>query len=353
MPDGIDDELLFRYFADECSPEEEAAVEEWVAEAEPHRDHFEEMRRLWTLTERSASNWEVDRMWASLSNRIQEENGSSEGRKERRARDPKRRRKRPSWQMGARAAAGLVVAVVIATVSWFVFSSGPQSPSGETAQAEAQTYHTDEGERARVQLSDGSQVVLNAKSRLTVQPFTDSTRDVSLEGEALFTVSKDRDRPFRVRADGSVTRVLGTVFSVAAYPGEDTVDVVVAEGKVQLRSERAQRGVDLTARERGRLAARDTLATEDVVDPTQFLAWTEGRLVFRDAPFHEVARRLGRQYGLEVQKADPSLRVDRLNATFSTDQSASEVLSIVARTLSLEYSREEKTVTFSRESSSG
>jgi ferric-dicitrate binding protein FerR (iron transport regulator) len=255
--------------------------------------------------------------------------------------------------MGTRAAVGLVEAVLIAAVSWFVFSSEPQSPSGDIARAETQTYETDEGERARIQLGDGSQVVLNAKSTLTVpSTFDDSARVVELDGEALFTVHENSDRPFLVRAHGSVTRVLGTVFSVAAYPNEDTVDVVVAEGQVELRSERARNGVDLTARERGRLARTDTSATEEVVDPALYLAWTEGRLVFRDAPFHEVARRLGRQYGLEIRKADPSLRIDRLNATFNTDQSAAEVLTIIARTLSLDYTREDNTVTFTQEHSS-
>jgi ferric-dicitrate binding protein FerR (iron transport regulator) len=353
MPDGVDDEILYRYLAGECSAEEEAFVEQWIAESEAHRDRFERIRRLWTLTDRSVEVRDVDQMWASLADRIEREEGSSAATKSRHARDPKQRRRRQSWKRTVRTAASLAVAFVVAATAWFVLSSQPGSQGPKTAEAEeARTYQTDTGERARVQLEDGTQVMLNSKSTLTVPPsFSDSARTVELEGEALFTVAEAENRPFLVEAGGSVTRVLGTVFSVAAYPDEDTVDVVVAEGEVNLRAERARRGVGLTSRERGRLARTDTVVVEQEVDLESYLSWTEGRMVFRDAPFHEVAQRLEREYGIEVRKADPSLQVDRLNATFA-DESESEVLSIIARTLSLEYTRDGQTVIFTEETGS-
>ncbi len=86
-----------------------------------------------------------------------------------------------------------------------------------------------------VLLSDGSSVMLQTNSRLSYpQKFGGDTREVYLEGEALFEIAKNAEKPFLVYANELVTKVLGTSFIVKAYPEQSNVEVLVKTGKVSV-----------------------------------------------------------------------------------------------------------------------
>ena len=85
-----------------------------------------------------------------------------------------------------------------------------------------------------ITLGDGTQVLLSANSRLIYdKDFTDKKREVTLVGEARFSVAKDANRPFIVRTEQIQTQVLGTVFDVKVYP-QTIPDVTLYEGKVEV-----------------------------------------------------------------------------------------------------------------------
>lgn len=88
-------------------------------------------------------------------------------------------------------------------------------------------------------LPDGSTVELAPKSRLSyANDFKDSlNRDVFLLGEAFFNVTKNPGQPFRVFANGVVTKVLGTSFTVRSFEKENSIKVTVRTGKVRVYSQ--------------------------------------------------------------------------------------------------------------------
>lgn len=98
-----------------------------------------------------------------------------------------------------------------------------------------QTYVSQLGEVRRVTLSDGSRMVLNTATEVTVR-FDKARREVELAaGEGLFQIAKDPGRPFIVRAGSVSVRAVGTVFTVRAL--DERVDVIVTEGIVDLVDE--------------------------------------------------------------------------------------------------------------------
>ena len=98
-----------------------------------------------------------------------------------------------------------------------------------------QTYVSQLGEVRRVTLSDGSRMVLNTATEVTVR-FDKARREVELTtGEGLFQIAKDPARPFIVRAGPVSVRAVGTVFTVRAL--DERVDVIVTEGIVDLVDE--------------------------------------------------------------------------------------------------------------------
>jgi ferric-dicitrate binding protein FerR (iron transport regulator) len=84
-----------------------------------------------------------------------------------------------------------------------------------------------------ITLSDGSQVILEGNSSLQIgKEFGQNKREVYLNGEAFFQVTKNADKPFLVYSGKVVTKVLGTSFRIKAYEQDDDVSVDVRTGKV-------------------------------------------------------------------------------------------------------------------------
>ena len=190
------------------------------------------------------------------------------------------------------------------------------------------------GQRADIRLSDGSRVSLGVASRLRLAPdFGERSRDVYLDGTAYFEVVHDTTRPFRVHTSTAVTQDVGTRFVVTANPGSESTRVVVAEGAVSLRApgDSAAHAVQLGAGNLARIARDGTPVLVRSVDPAQYLAWMDGRLVFHDTPLSDVVAELHRWYHEDVRLGDSTLARLPFSASFdveSFDQSV-QVITMV------------------------
>jgi transmembrane sensor len=185
-------------------------------------------------------------------------------------------------------------------------------------------YTTISGQRTTVQLADGSRVTLAPETQLAVPvTFGQSTRAVTLVGEAYFDVKNADGAPFIVRTGTVVTRVLGTMFDVKRYARDTAVRVVVTSGKVQAAAERGRttHPVTLTSGMIGHVS--DSIATvTTVANPSAYTSWTQGRLDFRGVSVAEMLPELERWYGVRFALSDSSLSAVRVSASFDFDQTA-------------------------------
>jgi len=200
------------------------------------------------------------------------------------------------WMFGAGAgglalAAGLAVAVL----------------PGILAQPTTQTYVTGKGQHQHITLADGSVVDLNAESRLSVTLARSERRVVLGDGEAIFDVAHDKQRPFTVAATSRVVRVVGTQFDVRNRQGDLTV--TVARGKVQVRPvDAATSGRAFLLSPGQRLdVAQDGAEALRAVDPAEAFSWRSGRLVYRNQPLSDVVADLNRQFVDQIEIGDPEL----------------------------------------------
>jgi ferric-dicitrate binding protein FerR (iron transport regulator) len=205
---------------------------------------------------------------------------------------------------------------------------------------------TDRWQRADVYLSDGSYVQLAPQSRLRfLSPLSDTARDVRLVGQALFEVTHDARRPFRVHTARGVAEDLGTRFDVKHYAGDSVLKVVVAEGLVALSSGlRASNRVTLVAGDHGTLGPSGRITVRHNVDVARELGWATGRLSFDRVPLRDVISELRRFYDIEFILADSGLASRRLTASFGSE-SPDEVVRIISLSLELRHEVRGKTVT--------
>jgi transmembrane sensor len=188
------------------------------------------------------------------------------------------------------------------------------------------TLATGPSEQRIVDLSDGSQVTLNANSRVVVQ-FDEGVRKITLKrGEALFDVAKDRARPFVVIAGDRKVIAVGTSFEVRREePAGSTFAVTLMEGRVAIEpiswpdtlpSAAAAGGAKLLnpgQRLRFTGERNDTLDSPSIEKVT---AWRRGELIFDDASLSDAAAEFNR-YGIRrLEIEGPAARTLRVGGVF-------------------------------------
>ena len=170
------------------------------------------------------------------------------------------------------------------------------------AQPEVKTAY---GQISRQQLPDGTEVTMNANSRLSYSTgWKDGAdREVWVNGEAFFHVTKTPQKSrFIVHTDHFDIIVTGTQFNVVNRHGKD--NVLLQEGSIILHT-RDGRDLHLTPGDFVEFTS-DQLAKRPAKNDS-LLAWREQRLVFDKTPLRELITIINEQYGIPVRLADDSI----------------------------------------------
>ena len=214
---------------------------------------------------------------------------------------------------------------------------------------------TKNGNRTKVVLPDGSQVWLNAGSNLDYDnsTFNKELREVSLNGEAYFDVTKDPEKPFIIHTKKMDIKVLGTVFNVRSYSDEKIAEAALIKGSIEVTlKDRKDQKIVLKpnekisiANEEPRvepkqnkiiLAKTNTTRVPQIVvkelkpNPTYNIigeiAWTQNKLYFEDENLEDIALRMERWFGKKVTIANESLKTVHYTGNFE-NETMEEVLS--------------------------
>lgn len=154
-------------------------------------------------------------------------------------------------------------------------------------------------------LPDGTIISLNAASKVSYpEKFVGDQREVHLEGEAFFDVKRDEQKPFVIKAQGSVTKVLGTSFNINAYPGENNVEIAVMSGKVAVfpwpgNEESEKEMLLLSQNEKAILKPETHQVTKSTADLESIASWKNNLLIFKNDPFEVMVKKLERWYGVQ------------------------------------------------------
>lgn len=332
-PEAIDWPLLDRYLAGECSEAETQAIAARCAADPAFCRALDAARFIRDVGHDPPPHWEIDTVWRNVVDltavSLDPVHVAVPGRPGRRRRSVAAPARRLAV-VGPLAAAVMIAAIGATWLSVRHLSTGAQSAT--------RTFATASGERSTFALEDGTQVTLAPQSRLVVEAgFGTEAREVTLEGEAVFTVVHDAKAPFVVRTMQAVMRDLGTVFDVQAYPGA-TTRVVVAEGRVGVR------GVSLGAGQIAVLEGKGPARVTSGAHVDDYLAWRTGRLVFNATPVPDVLATLTRWYGVNLRLGDSTLAARHVTATY-TDAPLDEVLTSLAAALGARVEREGRNAT--------
>jgi ferric-dicitrate binding protein FerR (iron transport regulator) len=258
------------------------------------------------------------------------------------------------------------IAAAIALI--FLISHSENIKSEHVRDVAENTISTKRGSKSKIQLPDGSQVWLNADSRITYnESFRGPFREVLLTGEAYFDIAKDKDHPFIIHANSIDVRVLGTSLNIRSYSNEKNTEAVLIHGSIEvtLRSS-PDKKIILQPNEKlvvqngkavvikgvpsvhkyedapvmtlgkAHIDAKDTVAMD--------ILWVKNKLAFDQETLEEVARKIERWYDVKVTITDEKLKHVAYSGVFE-DESLKQLMEALRMTGNFRYWINKKTVT--------
>ena len=233
------------------------------------------------------------------------------------------------------AAAVLVGAALLGPV--FFKSDAPASFLRRLSLEQQETFN---GGLRHIVLNDGTQVWLNASSRLQFpKDFRHKElREVYLEGEAFFDVYEDSKKPFVVRASGVSIQVLGTTFNVKSYAADQFVETTLVSGKVTIANDQNEFSPVILRPNQQAFFSKQSREIElkEVLDTKSHVEWRNGWMIFEDQPFDQIRQTLERWYNVTIHVEDSR----SLSCTFSAkfkDKPLEEILEIFSHTAPIRY----------------
>jgi transmembrane sensor len=181
------------------------------------------------------------------------------------------------------------------------------------------TMTTPRGGQYKLTLSDGSRVWLNAASSITFpSSFNNKNREISISGEAFFEIAKNPSKPFIVKTDREIIKVLGTSFNINNYPDEPITKTSLIEGSLKVGEQ---------------VLIPGQASTNGKIEKTnidQDIAWKNGKFNFYKVPLVNALRQISRWYDLDLVFTKSPNTI--LWGTMSRDLELNQLLKLLSET---------------------
>ncbi len=321
-------DIANRFIAEkECSSEELAELKKWLADTSSQNEVEKWLAENWINTEESESFTLIE----TIFRQIEEYEG--------------KRNYRTEWSVTRimriyqKVAAFLLIPLIASGVlGWFVFQNQSDKLFSVT--------FAPRGQKSQITLIDGTKVWLNSDTKIKY-PATFSTkqRDVYLEGEAFFEVSKNAHHPFVVHTSKLDVKVLGTKFNVKAYRDEEQIETSLFEGRVNLivpetGKKKIQEEKELIPGQTLVFNKSENKLQEGKFPKEEIDGWKNNRLIFKDDTFNNLVKKVERWYDVKVVYDEKLFNDRRLTVELFEGERFERLMQIISLTLSVDYKYE-------------
>lgn len=241
---------------------------------------------------------------------------------------------RTLWIETAKIAAIFAV-VLLGTYYWSEKHQAEQSES-------LQSIHVPAGQRAELMLADGTKVWLNSLSTLTFPGhFNGDIRNVKLDGEGYFAVTKNEKQPFIVETNKCNVKVLGTEFNVMAYAADSIWETALLEGAVEILSPgTTMNGMKLEPNTMASLKG-NKLIKGRIKDPEHFL-WREGLICFNNVSVKDMLEKLKLYYGVDIIVNNTKIFNNHYTGKFRVRDGVEHVLKVLKLNNKFTYKKDDE-----------
>lgn len=295
----VNRQLLEKYFKNLCTPDEVRQILDWINSHASREDFGEDFKKVWLLADLDEDNFDWIKAWQKLQDKIEVDALISS--------IPLDKGKKVSVNKSPitfAIAAGIAFLIISIAALFYIKDDNFNSKQYISATSPQVQKFTEKGQKLTIHLEDGSKVMLNAQSNLEFpRQFTDSTREVRLQGEAYFDVVRDSDRPFIVRTAEITTTVLGTSFNLNAYEDQPSFQVALTSGKVVVEKSTTGDKLEIIPGEMA-IYDKENATLKNATFSEMDIAWKDGIIYFENASYNEIKSTLERWYGVEFILTD-------------------------------------------------
>ena len=200
------------------------------------------------------------------------------------------------------------------------------------------------GQKSQIVLADGTKVWLNSDTKIRYPGnFNKNQRDIYLDGEAFFEVSKNERQPFVVHTSGVNVKVLGTKFNVKAYSDENQIETSLFEGRVNLlMTNPSDKTIEKEVKP-GQSFAYSKTDRQLVLNrfpQDEINGWKKNQLIFKDDTFSNLVRKIERWYNVKVMYDEKQFDDRRLTVELYEGERLDRLMEIISLALSVNYKYE-------------
>lgn len=326
--EGISETLGRYYQGNNCSPQEEAAVREWLSDniADPKYDGLFENLLSGTSPDNDTDS--LKRSAACLEKFIITEQEFSK--------KQKRTRKIFGW-LGTAVAASIVAIAFLLT--------NKEEP------VQWHEVYAQRGETERITLADGTSLWLNSDTRVIYPSRFDShSRTIYIDGEIYADVTPNKEKPFIVSASDVRVKVHGTKFSFKAYAEMDNVEVALISGSVTMEDCNHENGFSRTLKPGELVRYNKTFGTAEdyCINPVTYGSWQNNHNIrFINQSLADIAEDLEKRFDVEIVIADDTLAKTQYYASFINNEGLDKILCALNSNGSMCISKKHDTIVIS------
>lgn len=305
-------ELLQKYIAGNATEAEKQRVTKWIQENPENMREYMAQRKLHDMA-----------LWRTEP--VAEENS--------------RERKHFSLRGVCMEAAKIAAALAIVLLGTHYWTGKHQVPEDKTWQS----IYVPAGQRAELMLADGTKVWLNSRSTLTFPgSFKGNIRNVKLDGEGYFAVTKNVEQPFIVETNKCNVKVLGTEFNVMAYAADSVWETSLLEGAVEIlvpgsNNSGMRLEPNMMASLKGNRLVKGRIKEAD------YFLWREGLLCFNDISVRDMIEKLKLYYGVDIVVNNTRILKNRYTGKFRTKDGVEHVLKVLKLNNKFTYTKNDET----------
>jgi ferric-dicitrate binding protein FerR (iron transport regulator) len=314
----MNDDLLIKYLVGEATDEESVLVKQWIDANEANKKYFEQYLLIWEKSKDLAANSSIseDHAWKRFKQYRDEKN-----------QDAKiigiDSRKSFTWLR----IAAIIMLIAGGGVAYLFMHNGS---------TELMAVRSNENVLTDT-LPDGSVVILNKKSLISYpKQFSGNIRDVNLEGEAFFTVTPDKNKPFVIHSGDVGIKVVGTSFNVRNTL--DKTEVIVETGIVEVSKK--EQAVELNPWEMAIVYKNQPAPLKKKNSDELYNYYRTKEFVCNSTPLWKLVEILNEAYGANIVIANDRLKDLQLNTTFRSE-GLDEILKVIKATFNIQIEKKD------------
>lgn len=309
------EQIILRNLSGEASCEDILVFSEWLSSSDAHKDSFLKIKKYWDAEVAGVKLRNPEAAYNMLLERIR-----------------KTERKKVVRQLWIKYAGAAAVAIIIGIAGYWM--------GGHQTTAPMQYYSYITGNSiSSFELPDGTEISLNKNSKLSYSSsYEEQVREVSLDGEGFFTVTKDKEKAFVVDLSGSKISVLGTVFNVKNYRKEDITTATLVEGSIRFETPDQQ----IVLKPDQQLVFNKSSNKIDMANVSTDLvtAWKSHLIKYRSVPFREFLDMLKERYEVEIILSNEALGDQKVTGSFDESLAVDQILDLMKKNLVFRWKKQ-------------